>query len=1101
MKTAIYYRLLITLLITSALTEISAKEVTWVAAETYSYDWEVTSFDIDENVHVTLDIGSNPNKVVPKYYVTGSSIRLYGGNTMKFSGKDILSIEFTFGPGEKTNTISADKGSFDGTKWEGEADEVTFTVSGTSGHRRIATITVTYKEEEIVIPPPVITISKEDYLMYKTVDFVVTAESNLDLYIMIPGYKDTFGMISGSYYYTLRSGSITIYAYAENAKGERSEIVEFTFSIPDLQLNGNGTEYNPLDLASVNKLIDADMVPEHEVYVKGIISDMEPVSETGTMTYYISEDGTNANALKISDGLSVSGNKFKDDPVFFIGTHQVVVCGRITKNESDETILADSHLSSVERIVPIFMSGGEFYSSAYSSDEDRVMLDFQNALVLYVNDGIYYVKCNGVVRINGDATGLEAGQLIDLKVIGSINRENDIPCFDAFARRSNLLSSGNDVVPENTTTLDFYKYNTNYKSELIKIDNVAFSGESFQGKRIRLRQDGLECVLYDIWNTVGDIQIDCSKTYSVTGIVLSLSDTYTIAPRSSADIQLIGDDASDYVPESDITKIHAIRSNGNQSVNTHYIHTRDTRVELDCKVSRGSQNNYSALFGSYPIYLRDHTFAFFSRYANDDDCTYIFSGNSHQLDDIYDQRVLLSCDASVASVFKNADKSILLHEYVNQSNVETGLSWMALFAANTNELKYGFVEDHLSWMTFYGCKIYESDALVRDYIPAKYNNEYGIYDRVSHTFEKSTFHSPFIGVRNKADVNDDCFVDISDIVAVINQIAGSNHYENADVNEDNNVDISDIVMIINCIAGEVADMDDDIAGKPQCSNFYPQDGGELSNSEVNASFTFWAHKTGDYNLTIKLCSDPDMTQLIGSYQSVANIKTEDSQTSIPIYFGNLESNQPYYWCVYLTDGDELVPYSPVMSFKIVVENICPDDNHPHVIDLGIGVKFACCNVGAQNPWQAGGYYSWGMTETSDSYDLLSYKYYSTYQDLDSNISGTSYDVAHVKWQSNWQMPTVSDIQALMTLPHERYVLNGILGYMFEGENGAKLYFPGAGTINSSTTTVGSLGIGCYWTSEKSEMNLCPYYFFIDQEQVKIRESTCSNGECVRPVFK
>ncbi len=53
----------------------------------------------------------------------------------------------------------------------------------------------------------------------------------------------------------------------------------------------------------------------------------------------------------------------------------------------------------------------------------------------------------------------------------------------------------------------------------------------------------------------------------------------------------------------------------------------------------------------------------------------------------------------------------------------------------------------------------------------------------------------------KGDVNEDGKVDISDIVAVINQIAGTNKFPNADVNEDDKVDISDIVAIINIIAG------------------------------------------------------------------------------------------------------------------------------------------------------------------------------------------------------------------------------------------------------------------------------------------------------------
>jgi len=51
-----------------------------------------------------------------------------------------------------------------------------------------------------------------------------------------------------------------------------------------------------------------------------------------------------------------------------------------------------------------------------------------------------------------------------------------------------------------------------------------------------------------------------------------------------------------------------------------------------------------------------------------------------------------------------------------------------------------------------------------------------------------------------ADVNQDNTVDISDIVAVINVIAGTDSNEKADVNSDGKADISDIVAIINSIA-------------------------------------------------------------------------------------------------------------------------------------------------------------------------------------------------------------------------------------------------------------------------------------------------------------
>ena len=55
------------------------------------------------------------------------------------------------------------------------------------------------------------------------------------------------------------------------------------------------------------------------------------------------------------------------------------------------------------------------------------------------------------------------------------------------------------------------------------------------------------------------------------------------------------------------------------------------------------------------------------------------------------------------------------------------------------------------------------------------------------------------------DVNNDGEVNISDVVAVINNMAGTASYENADVNNDNAVDISDIVAIINIMAGASAE--------------------------------------------------------------------------------------------------------------------------------------------------------------------------------------------------------------------------------------------------------------------------------------------------------
>lgn len=98
------------------------------------------------DVTATLAKGSNSNNA-PKYYTTGKAIRAYGGNTITFTCATnvvINKIEFTFSSGEGSNEITADCGTYSDGVWNGSSNNVVFTIGGTSGHRRVAAIKVTY---------------------------------------------------------------------------------------------------------------------------------------------------------------------------------------------------------------------------------------------------------------------------------------------------------------------------------------------------------------------------------------------------------------------------------------------------------------------------------------------------------------------------------------------------------------------------------------------------------------------------------------------------------------------------------------------------------------------------------------------------------------------------------------------------------------------------------------------------------------------------------------------------------------------------------------------------------------------------------------------
>ena len=160
----------------SPVTEFVAKDLGYangVAVETVS----------SNNVSITFAQGSNSNNA-PKYYSTGYAIRCYGGNTFTVEAAAISKIEMTFASGEGSNTITADSGEYADGVWTGEATSVTFTISGSSGHRRIATIAVTTAGETVV---------KE----YSNVEFRLkcgVANEFADIETLLDGQEYTYGI-------------------------------------------------------------------------------------------------------------------------------------------------------------------------------------------------------------------------------------------------------------------------------------------------------------------------------------------------------------------------------------------------------------------------------------------------------------------------------------------------------------------------------------------------------------------------------------------------------------------------------------------------------------------------------------------------------------------------------------------------------------------------------------------------------------------------------------------------------------------------------------------------------------------------------------------
>lgn len=113
-----------------------------LTAQGYANSEEVTSVSSGD---VTLTFDKGTGSTTPKYYTTGTGIRLYGKGTLTVyaGGQTIEKIKFTFGSGDGSNAISANVGSFTTDTWTGSGETVVFTIGGSSGHRRFKTVEVT----------------------------------------------------------------------------------------------------------------------------------------------------------------------------------------------------------------------------------------------------------------------------------------------------------------------------------------------------------------------------------------------------------------------------------------------------------------------------------------------------------------------------------------------------------------------------------------------------------------------------------------------------------------------------------------------------------------------------------------------------------------------------------------------------------------------------------------------------------------------------------------------------------------------------------------------------------------------------------------------
>ena len=196
---------------------------------------------------------------------------------------------------------------------------------------------------------------------------------------------------------------------------------------------------------------------------------------------------------------------------------------------------------------------------------------------------------------------------------------------------------------------------------------------------------------------------------------------------------------------------------------------------------------------------------------------------------------------------------------------------------------------------------------------------------------------------------------------------------------------------------------------------------------------------------------------------------------------------------------------------------CKHDNkiagHEYV-DLGLpsGLKWATCNVGAENPEESGNYYAWGETVTKDEYTEdnslifgLSRSELKAQGIIDEkNHLTQSYDAAAVNWGGSWRMPTSKEFGELIdNCTFERTTQNGIeVCKVTSKTNGNYIFLPITGYMSGSELVSGN---GYYWSSTPNSSKNTESYFLVFNEEDGCWCSSVTDsrpdGMAVRPVSK
>ena len=168
------------------------------------------------------------------------------------------------------------------------------------------------------------------------------------------------------------------------------------------------------------------------------------------------------------------------------------------------------------------------------------------------------------------------------------------------------------------------------------------------------------------------------------------------------------------------------------------------------------------------------------------------------------------------------------------------------------------------------------------------------------------------------------------------------------------------------------------------------------------------------------------------------------------------------------------------------------------VDLGLSVKWATCNLGANHPSDCGNYYAWGETSIKSEYTEDNSCTYG--RDMYDIAGDARYDAVRFEKGENWRLPTRMEMEELVEKCLWKWTSQGGRnGYRVTGPSGASIFLPAAGWyLGMSLSMVGYDGY--YWTSDPMIDNTQnSYYLVFDSDGYNVDWNSRGSGFPIRPV--